>query len=226
MQRILIAEDHETLGYVLKEYLSINGYEISLATNGKEAVASFKKFNPHLCILDVMLPEKDGFEIANEIKAIDDNIPIIFLTAKSLKVDKIKGFRLGADDYIVKPVDEEELILRIRSILKRSYPALSMQYEEIAVGELLFDPQKRVLSHKGSARLLTEKETAILYLLAINKGRLVSRKEILNKVWGATDYFTIKTMNVHLSKLRKHLAADDKVSILNVHNKGFILQEL
>jgi DNA-binding response OmpR family regulator len=226
MYRILIAEDHETLGYVLKEYLSINGYDVILAINGNEAVRYFKQFQPHLCILDVMLPEMDGFEIAGKIKAIENNIPIIFLTAKALKVDKVKGFKLGADDYIVKPVDEEELILRIKSILKRSYPGFTIQGPEIAIGNFLFDPKKRILAYKEHIQTLTEKENSILYLLAASKGDLVSRKDILNKIWGATDYFTIRTMDVHLSKLRKHLAADQNISIINVHNKGFILREL
>jgi two-component system OmpR family response regulator len=223
MYSILIAEDHESLGYVLKEYLTMNGFRITLVTNGNDALAAFEKQQYDLCLLDVMLPGCNGFEAAAEIKMQHPSVPVIFLTARALKVDKIKGFKLGADDYIVKPADEEELLLRIQSVIKRAYPPAVKTTACFSIGKIQFEPTNLVLFMGRQRIMLTEKEAHILTILAEQKGNLVPRKYILREIWNESSYFTARTMDVHLTKLRKHLAMDPEVQIVNVHGKGFVL---
>ena len=225
MTNLLIVEDHETLGYVLKEYLSLHGYKITLIQDGNEALNAFKRLMPDLCILDVMLPNVDGFQIAESIKSYKPEVPIIFLTARALKVDKIKGFKLGADDYIVKPVDEEELLLRINSVLKRVYSNNTNPNDYFDIGRLRFEYCNRTIIADDKNFLLTEKESEILAALCERKGNLVSRDAIMKRVWRQTDYFTARTMDVHLSKIRKLLSIDSSIKIINVHGKGFILSD-
>lgn len=223
--KILIIEDHETLGYVLVEYLRIHGFQPVLETSAEAGLQRLKKELPHLCLLDVSLPGMDGFEMAKEIRKTWKDLPIIFLTARGLKVDKIKGLMLQADDYLVKPVDEEELVLRIHSVLRRSYPATDTKAEVCTIGSLRFEPANHLLKWEGGSRVLTEKESAILHILCRQKENLVSRNSILKEVWGKTDQFTARAMDVHLTRLRKHLSVDPSVSIVNVHGQGFILKE-
>lgn len=225
MHKILIIEDHETLGYVLVEYLKMNGFHTILETSAESGLKRMVKETPDLCLLDVSLPGMDGFEMAKQIRQTHKDIPIIFLTARGLKVDKIKGFMLQADDYLVKPVDEEELVLRIRSVLRRTYAKASTQTLSYTIGKLVFEPTNNLLKWETGNKILTEKEAAILKILITKKEQLVSRNAILKEVWGKTDQFTARAMDVHLTKLRKHLAADPDVSILNVHGQGFILKE-
>jgi two-component system, OmpR family, response regulator len=180
---------------------------------------------PHLCLLDVSLPGMDGFELAKKLKEMQPDVPVIFLTARGLKVDKIRGLKLQADDYLVKPVDEEELVLRIQSVLRRSYVKEKQETRNFTIGKLLFEPRNQLLKYEGETRVLTEKESAILELLCSQKENLVSRNFILKEVWGSTDHFTARTMDVHLTKIRKHLSADPNISLVNIHGRGFILKE-
>jgi two-component system, OmpR family, response regulator len=225
MHKILIVEDHETLGYVLVEYLKIHGFDPVLATSAEAALQLLQKQTPHLCLLDVSLPGMDGFELSKQIRVLLGDVPFIFLTARGLKVDKIKGLMLQADDYLVKPVDEEELVLRIRSVLRRSYPEGNANVNTCKIGSLVFEPSNHTLKQEESTRILTEKESAILDILCKHKGQLVARNKILKEIWGRTDQFTARAMDVHLTKLRKHLSIDPSVSIVNVHGQGFILRE-
>jgi two-component system OmpR family response regulator len=225
MHKILIIEDHDTLGYVLVEYLKIHGFNAVLETSAESGLKRLIKDTPHLCLLDVSLPGMDGFEMAKQIRQMHKDMPIVFLTARGLKVDKIRGFMLQADDYLVKPVDEEELVLRIRSILRRTYAKTNAVEQAYHIGTLIFEPDNHLLRWDGGSKVLTEKESSILNILAKQKGKLVSRNSILKEVWGNTDQFTARSMDVHLTKLRKHLSADPAVSIVNLHGQGFILKE-
>jgi two-component system, OmpR family, response regulator len=196
-----------------------------LETSAEAGLIRLKKELPHLCLLDVSLPGIDGFEMAKKIKQSHRDMPIIFLTARGLKVDKIKGLMLHADDYLVKPIDEEELVLRIRSVLRRSYAQVTTTENNYTIGNLLFEPGNQVLKWEGGSQMLTEKESAILHILCKQKGNLVPRNSILKEVWGRSDQFSARTMDVHLAKLRKHLSVNPSLSIVNVHGQGFILKE-
>jgi DNA-binding response OmpR family regulator len=225
MYKILIVEDHEALGYVLVEYLKLNSFETALVKTGEDGLIEFQKYNPHLCLVDVSLPGIDGFEFAQQVKRIQKEIPLIFLTARGLKIDRIKGLKLQADDYLVKPIDEEELVLRINSVLRRVYPETKRDQHNYKLGSLVFEPKNHLLKNGSNTVILTEKEAAILDTLCRHKEKLVNKNLIMREVWGNTDYFTSKTMAVHLSKIRKYLAADPSINILNVHGQGFILKE-
>ncbi len=225
MHKILIIEDHETLGYVLVEYLKMHGFDPILEPSAESGLKRMVKDVPHLCLLDVSLPGMDGFEMAKKIRQVHKDMPIIFLTARGLKVDKIKGLMLQADDYLVKPVDEEELVLRIRGVLRRAYPKTNSEKETYTIGKLTFEPANQMLQCEGESKILTEKESAILKILVKHKEQLVNRNVILKEIWGKTDQFTARAMDVHLTKLRKHLSIDPSVTILNVHGQGFLLRE-
>ena len=225
MHKILIIEDHETLGYVLVEYLKMHGFDPILETSAESGLKKIVKEVPHLCLLDVSLPGMDGFEMAKKIRQLHKDMPIIFLTARGLKVDKIKGLMLQADDYLVKPVDEEELVLRIRGVLRRAYPKTTVEKEVYIIGKLNFEPGNQLLQWENESKTLTEKESAILKILARQKEQLVNRNLILKEVWGKTDQFTARAMDVHLTNLRKHLSVDPSLSIVNVHGQGFLLRE-
>ncbi len=224
MNRILLVEDDSSLGYILKEYLQMNDFEVDWVQNGEDATNTFQQSNYDLCILDVMMPKKDGFTLAIEMKAAQSDLPLIFLTAKSLKVDKLKGFKLGCDDYIVKPVDEEELIARIRAVLKRG-TIRAPEKSHYQLGEFVFDPVKQLLTTPLSNRKLTRKESEILNLLCRSKGDLVETDLILKILWSSSNYFNRRSMDVFISKLRKYLSQDPCVSIINVHGKGYILED-
>jgi DNA-binding response OmpR family regulator len=226
--RILLVEDDPNLSMVLQDYLEMLGYNTLLTKNGEEGLAAFKKENFDMCILDVMMPKMDGFTLAEKIRKTDQAIPIIFLTAKSLKEDRIKGFQTGCDDYITKPFSTEELSLRIEAILRRcdpgNSPLNSESATEFSLGAYHFDAANMVLRLDGSSRTLTRKETALLSILAKNINQLVPREDILTEVWGNDDYFLGRSMDVFIAKLRKYLKGDPGISITNVHGAGFKLE--
>ena len=223
---LLLVEDDKNLGYILSEYLVMKGFQVTWAKDGKEALSLLQK-NPYsLCILDVMLPSIDGFGVAEQIAASNSRVPYIFLTAKNHKVDKLKGFKLGCDDYIVKPVDEEELVARIQAVLKRtSVMPLADHKTTILFGRSFFHSQTQVLQISGTEYKLTAKESEVLLLLLSHKNTLLDRETVLKKVWGSNDYFNRRSMDVIISRLRKHLSPDGQIKITNIHGKGYMLQE-
>ena len=226
--RILLAEDDPNLSMVLQDYLEMLGYETNLSTNGEEGLKAFSKNEFDLCILDVMMPKMDGFTLAEKIRKQNEGIPIIFLTAKSLKEDRIKGFQTGCDDYITKPFSTEELSLRIEAILRRCMARdaseESAENEVHTIASYQFDASNMVLSRGKNERTLTRKETALLNILAKNINQLVPRDVILTEVWGNDDYFLGRSMDVFIAKLRKYLKEDPVISITNVHGAGFKLE--
>lgn len=226
MGNILLVEDDESFGYILKEYLEINDFDVTLAKNGEDGLSTFKKSSFDLCLLDVMMPLKDGFTLAKDIREEDPNIPFIFLTAKALKVDKLKGFRLGCDDYIVKPIDEELLLARVKAIINRVAPDKSSNgiAKEHTIGQYHFDFPNYALRYEDEVQRLTEKEAKILNLLCEHKNAVLDRNLALKKVWGESDFFNRKSMDVFIHKLRSYLKKDPSIRITNVHGKGFILE--
>ncbi len=223
MYKILLVEDDVNLGYILKEYLELHHFHIVLEKDGESAIKAFRTLPIDVCILDVMLPKKDGFTVAYEIKQINANIPLIFLTARSLKVDKLKGFNLGADDYLVKPVDEEELIARIHAVMRRVDPRSGPADSPYRIGEYLFDHRNQVLIRGEQQQFMTVRESAMLQLLLEHRGRILDRKQALNRLWGESDYFTRRSMDVFISHLRKYLSEDPSIEIRNVHGKGYVM---
>lgn len=223
--RILLAEDDMNLGSLLKEYLEIKGYEVILVRNGEEAVEKAIREKFDILILDVMMPKKDGFRAARDIRKINDQVPIIFLTAKALKEDKIEGFESGADDYLTKPFSMEELLMRVKAVLKRSLPATPVQPQKskYTIGKLNFDYDLQALSVDGHEFKLSTKEADLLNLLCSHQNNILLREEALMKVWGDDDYFTARSMDVYITKLRKYLRHDPAVQIMNVHGKGYKL---
>jgi len=221
----LLVEDDESLGYILSEYLEMSDFSVKWAKDGEQGWQEFQKDVFDICILDIMMPKKDGLTLAQEIKDGEPNQPIIFLTAKSLKVDKLKGFKIGCDDYIIKPVDEEELIARIQAIIRRSSKSYTRSQGQYQIGSYQFDVANQSLSFKGERLNLTEKETEVLHLLCEQKGEILDRKDTLKAIWGENDYFSRRSMDVFVTKLRKMLGRDPRVKIKNVHGKGFILED-
>lgn len=221
-KQILLAEDDPSLGFVIKDNLQVNGYQVTLCANGEDALRAFGAQVFDLCILDVMMPKKDGFTLAQQIRAIDKNIPILFVTAKSMLEDKISGFQSGGDDYLVKPFSMEELLLRIEVFLRRSAPPEKV--DSYSLGEFNFDCQNFTLRHRQGEKTLTQKEAEVLKLLCLNKDRVLKREEILKAVWGNDDYFLGRSMDVFISKLRKYLKEDPRVQIVNYHGVGFRLE--
>lgn len=226
--RILLVEDDPNLSMVLKDYLEILFYETTLCDDGEEAIDTFKHNSFDICILDVMLPKKDGFTLAREIRKVNKDIPIIFLTAKVLKEDRIKGFQIGCDDYITKPFSTEELSLRIDAILRRtkkkaSFPLVD-EAEVFKMGIFSFDYSNMLLKSPQGEQYLTRKEADLLKLLCLNKNRLVQREIALKSIWGGSDYFTGRSMDVFITRLRKYLKEDPDVSITNIHGTGFKIE--
>lgn len=223
--KILYVEDDEVLSFVTKDNLELVSYKVSHYTNGKEALENFEKRDFDLCILDVMLPEMDGFSLAKEIRSRDGAIPIIFLTAKSLKEDKIKGLKLGADDYITKPYSIEELILKIKVFLRRKNVMQNHKSDIINIGSYLFDSRNFKLKNDSNERNLTHRESELLKLLIDNKNVIVERSRILKNIWGEDDYFLGRSLDVFISRLRKYLKEDPRIKIENIHSVGFRLSE-
>ena len=222
---ILYVEDDEVLSFVTKDNLELNGYDVSHAKDGKEAVQFFKKGSFDLCLIDVMLPEIDGFQVAENIRSRNSEIPIIFLTAKSLKEDRIKGLKIGADDYITKPFSIEELILKIKVFLKRKYVTGQQVIDVLKVGQYTFDHKNLQLTIGEETNQMTKKEADLLKILIINKNKIVERGHILERIWGENDYFMGRSMDVFISRLRKYLKKDDSIKIENIHGVGFRLNE-
>lgn len=221
---ILYVEDDETLSFVTKDNLELNGYNVVHFADGKSALDQFTKYNFDLCILDVMLPEMDGYTLASSIRKSDQETPILFLTAKSLKEDRIHGLKLGADDYITKPFSIEELILKIEIFLKRKFvnqPATN----NTSLGKFTFDHRNLKLTSEDGSSNLTQKEADLLKLLLDNKNNTLTRESILKKLWGENDYFLGRSMDVFISRIRKHLRPDPRLKIENVHGVGFRLLE-
>lgn len=225
-KKILIVEDDPNFGSILKEYLIINDYDITLAKNGIEGFEKFKKDDFDLCILDVMMPYKDGFTLAKEIREKNDSVPIFFLTAKNLKEDVLKGFKIGADDYLTKPFDSDVLLAKIKAVLSRqNTPAIPNSDEfEFEFSGFIFNSKLRFLTYKTDKPIkLSPKENQLLRLLVLHINDLLPRDIALNKIWRDDNYFTSRSMDVYIAKLRKYLSADEKVQILNIHGEGFRL---
>ena len=223
--KVLLVEDDPNLGSLLKEYLEAKGYSTVLATNGKQGYDVFSKDKFGICILDVMMPVKDGFTLAKEIRAIDANIPIVFLTAKSMKEDAIEGFSVGADDYITKPFSMEELLLRIKAILRRTdnKTVKNTDQDEFKIGKYKFDYKHQVLDLKGVQHKLTTKEAELLKLLCLHANEVLDRNFALKSIWNDDNYFNGRSMDVYIAKLRKYLKEDSTIEIVNIHGNGFRL---
>ncbi|MBN2214553.1 MAG: response regulator transcription factor [Bacteroidales bacterium] len=221
--KILLAEDDENLGSLLREYLNAKSYECDWFSNGEKAYKSFIKNHYDLCILDIMMPVKDGYTLAKEIRMTNAEIPIIFLTAKSTKEDVIEGFKAGGDDYITKPFSMEELIFRIEAIIRRSKKELISPQSEYKIGRYMFNSDKQTLQFDNSVQNLTTKESELLKLLCNNKNMVLERNFALKTIWIDDNYFNARSMDVYIAKLRKYLKNDPSVQILNIHGKGFKL---
>lgn len=223
--KILLVEDDNNLGFVIQDQLSAKGHEIDLSIDGEAALQKFKTNEYDLCILDVMLPKLDGFSLAKEIRILNKNIPILFLSAKSMTEDRIEGFKVGGDDYLTKPFSMEELELRIDALLRRVIKKTTNIDEKIIqIGDYKFSPENFKLSHPNFSKTLTRKEAEILTILASNINKVIEKEFILENVWGQTDYFVGRSLDVFVTKLRKYLSQDDKIQISNIHGIGFNLQ--
>ncbi|MCH7785499.1 MAG: response regulator transcription factor [Bacteroidetes bacterium] len=225
-KKILLVEDDPNFGTVLKDYLAMNDYNVTHAKNGMEGFEKFKKDDYDLCILDVMMPYKDGFTLAKEIREKNKEVPIIFLTAKALKEDVLKGYKVGADDYLNKPFDSEVLLMKIKAIIQRkSTDSLADSKEfEFKIGNFFLNSKLRFLSYKKENPVkLSPKENDLLRLLSLHKNDLMPRELALTKIWRDDNYFTSRSMDVYIAKLRKYLSKDDGVEIINIHGEGFRL---
>lgn len=218
--KILLAEDEPSLGQIIKESLETRNFEVLLCEDGEVAYSTFTSENPLLLVLDVMMPKKDGFTLAKEIRKEDPNIPIIFLTAKSQTEDIVEGFNLGGNDYLKKPFSMEELIVRINALLKRNLGPIS---DEIKVGKFTFNLKKQTLKFNNITEKLTHREANLLYYLIKNKNQVLERSFILNKLWGDDDFFNARSMDVFITKLRKKLKSDASIQIINVRGFGYKL---
>jgi two-component system, OmpR family, response regulator len=223
--KILLVEDDPSLGPLLQEYLEAKGFETKLADDGKKGSDHFFKGSYDLLLLDVMMPVKDGITLAKEIRVSDKNVPIIFLTAKSMKEDTIEGFNAGADDYITKPFSMEELLARVTAVLRRTNKVRSTEAEEVnfKVGAYQFNSEKQVLQFKGVEQKLTTKESQLMRLLCIHQNDVLDRTFALKSIWHDDNYFNGRSMDVYIAKLRKYLKDDPKIEIINIHGKGFKL---
>jgi len=221
--RILLAEDDENLGSLLQEYLRAKNYDTDWVKNGEKAFRHFEQFHYDICILDIMMPIKDGFTLASEIRLLNSEIPIIFLTAKSMKEDVIEGFSLGADDYMTKPFSMEELLFRIEAILRRTKGVKGTDQQIWQIGSFQFDAKKQLLKTASDEQKLTTKESDLLKLLCNNMNQVLDRNFTLKAIWIDDNYFNARSMDVYITKLRKYLKSDPNVQIINVHGKGYKL---
>lgn len=224
-QSILLLEDDPNLGLILQEHLTMNGFDAFLAVDGTEGLAAYRRGQYDLCLVDVMMPRMDGFTFAREVRRIDQNTPVMFLTAKSLKEDRIEGLKIGADDYITKPFSMEELLLRIQAVLKRSGKDVGAAETpaEFTLGSFTFLHAKRTLLRKGRSRRLTAREADLLRLLCLHKNATLDRNVALKELWGDNSYFNSRSMDVFISRLRRYLKDDPAVEILNDHGRGIRL---
>ena len=221
--KVLLAEDDRDFGNILSQYITISGFDVSLARDGKEAWEMFEQNKPDICVLDVMMPEMDGFTLGEKIKQAQPDVPLIFLTAKSLKEDIVRGLKIGADDYITKPFDPEVLILRINNILKRAYSSVNDEYK---VSSTVLNYNTLELTCGQTKEKLTLKEAQLLKYLIINKNKILAREDILTEIWGEDDYFLGRSMDVFISRLRKYVSEDKNLDIRTVRGTGFILEEV
>jgi DNA-binding response OmpR family regulator len=221
---ILLVEDDKNLGIVIRDFLEISGYQVILREDGKAGLNEFRNGTYDLVLLDIMLPMLDGFTVAEEIRKIDCDTPIIFLTAKAMKEDKLKGFKIGGDDYITKPFSTEELKLRINAVLRRSRRNPEHKNAVYTIGRYTFDYSNHILSLAQEDRQLTKREAELLRLLCQNMNNVLRRDLALKTIWGEDDYFMGRSMDVYITKLRKMLGGDPSVSIVNIHNTGFRLE--
>ncbi len=222
---ILLVEDDLNLGFLLVEFLEMKGFSVKLYRDGQTAFTGFQTGHFDFCILDVMLPKMDGFTLARKMKVLNPAVPIIFLTARSLKEDKMKGYEIGVDDYITKPFDEDELFYKITAILNRSRLFEYTEENVFQIGKFQFDYQNQLLDFEGQKRRLTERESNILRFLCLNKNNVIRREQILTAIWGENDYFAGRSLDVFISKLRKYFGSDPEISIENIPKVGFILQD-
>ncbi len=221
---ILLVEDDLNLGVLLVDYLETEGFNVKLCKDGEQAVKMFHANQYSLCLLDVMLPKMDGFTLAKEIRSRDINIPIVFITAKSLKEDKLRGYDIGADDYISKPFDEEELLWKIKALVRRvPLEKKNAPIEIITLGKYLFDYNNQSLTIAGKTKRITEKESDILRFLCLHQNKVVKREDLLKEIWGENDYFLGRSLDVFITKMRKYLKDDPSLNIENIFGVGFIL---
>jgi len=223
--RVLLAEDDRNLGNILKNYLEAKGYNTTMAVNGQEAVDMFRMKEFDFCILDIMMPVKDGFEAASEIRALDKKVPVLFLTARSMQEDKLKGFEAGADDYLTKPFSMEELLMRMQAILRRTDGREKQGGSEnvFSLGGYVFDYNRQTLTYRNKEQKLTSKEASLLKLLCQRPNEVLDRKTALKEIWNDDSYFNARSMDVYIVKLRKYLKHDPRVELINVHGIGFKL---
>ena len=220
---ILLCEDDENLGMLLREYLQAKGYNAELCPDGEAGYKAFIKNKYDICVFDVMMPKKDGFTLAKEVRAINSDVPIMFLTAKNLKDDIFEGFKIGADDYITKPFSMEELTLRMEAILRRVHGKKNREVTVYQIGKFNFDAKKQILSIGDKSTKLTTKESELLNLLCAHQNAILQRDFALKSIWIDDNYFNARSMDVYITKLRKHLKDDDSVEIINIHGKGYKL---
>ena len=221
--KILLCEDDENLGMLLREYLQAKGFVAELCADGEAGFKAFLKTKFDICVLDVMMPKKDGFTLAQEIRSANTDVPIIFLTAKTLKEDILEGFKLGADDYITKPFSMEELVFRIEAILRRTKGKKSRESTVYRLGQFTFDTQKQLLQIGEKQTKLTTKENELLALLCSHSNEILQRDFALKTIWIDDNYFNARSMDVYITKLRKHLKDDPQIEIINIHGKGYKL---
>ena len=225
-KQILLVEDDVNFGTVLRDYLQLNGYKVVLARNGLEGFEKFKKNEFDICILDVMMPYKDGFTLAKEIRTKDKTTPIVFLTAKSMKEDVLKGYKIGADDYLTKPFDADILLKKLEVLIHRTQKSIqkSKPKSKIVIGDFIFNPRLRTLTYKNDTSTnLSPKENQLLFMLVETQNDLLSRNKALVEIWNDDNYFTSRSMDVYIAKLRKYLREDPSVEIANIHGEGFRL---
>jgi DNA-binding response OmpR family regulator len=225
--KILLVEDEPNFGAVLKSYLQLAKYEVDWCKNGKEAFSKFQNQVYSICILDVMMPEMDGFMLGKEIKKINPELPFIYLTAKGMKEDILKGFKIGAEDYLTKPFDSDILLEKIKVVINRKNrkPEATVIQSELRIGQYLFLKEQRKLIFGNESQKLSPKESQLLLELALNKNKILSRSQALTKIWGEDNYFTTRSMDVYIAKLRKYLSKDPSIEIENIHGNGFQLKD-
>lgn len=220
--KVLLVEDEKNFGMVLRDYLSMNNYEVTLCENGEIGFEAFKSVKFDLCIVDVMMPKKDGFTLASEIKTLNKTIPFIFLTARGMRDDMIKGYKLGADDYITKPFDSEVLLFKLKAILNRNTTSASEEFQH-EIGQFSFNAKLRTLKNGNNEVKLSPKEAALLNLLCHHKNDVLPREKALKQIWNDDSYFTGRSMDVYIVKLRKYLSSDTTIEINNLHGNGYSL---
>ena len=221
--RILLCEDDENLGMLTREYLQAKGYNVDLYADGESGYKAFLKGKYDICVFDIMMPKKDGFQLAQEVRTVNSEVPIIFLTAKTLKEDILEGFKIGADDYITKPFSMEELVMRIEAILRRVKGKKGKEITMYKIRNFTFDTQKQVLIADDKPEKLTTKESELLSLLCAHVNEILERNFALKTIWIDDNYFNARSMDVYITKLRKHLKDDPSIEIINIHGKGYKL---